>query len=73
MLVRCASVLAAALMLPASTLAQGPPAAVDTTPKITFGGATQPSGDEIAKLHEHAHHECFIASSVLTEITVEPR
>ena len=40
-------------------------------PKIRFGGAT-PSADELAKLHDHSHHECFIANSVLTTVTVEP-
>lgn len=40
-------------------------------PKITWG-AEAPSADEVAKLHHLAHEECFIANSVLTEITVEP-
>jgi len=40
-------------------------------PKITWGD-TLPSPDEIAKLHHISHEECFIANSVLTEITVEP-
>jgi len=42
-------------------------------PQIRFGGPTAPAADEITKMHEHAHHECFIANSVRTEITVEPR
>lgn len=40
-------------------------------PKITFGGTTPPSQQELAALHERAHAECFIANSVTTEVTVE--
>lgn len=40
-------------------------------PRITWGG-TPPSQAEIEKLHHMSHDECFIANSVLTEITVEP-
>jgi organic hydroperoxide reductase OsmC/OhrA len=40
-------------------------------PKITFGGTTPPTPEEIAALHERAHAECFIANSVTTEVTVE--
>lgn len=31
-----------------------------------------PSAEELTRLHERAHENCFIASSVRTEITVEP-
>jgi organic hydroperoxide reductase OsmC/OhrA len=41
-------------------------------PRATFSGQT-PTADELAKLHESAHANCFIASSVRTEIAVEPR
>lgn len=41
-------------------------------PKIVWGGPP-PSAEEIGKLHHLAHEECFIANSVLTEITVEPQ
>lgn len=40
-------------------------------PRITFSGAKQPSDAELADLHHHAHEECFIANSVLTEVVVE--
>ena len=40
-------------------------------PKITFSGDKQPDGDQIAKLHEKSHHECFLARSVKTEISWE--
>ena len=39
-------------------------------PKITWGG-TPPSAEEIEKMHHLSHEECFIANSVLTEISVE--
>ena len=42
-------------------------------PRIKFSGLEAPTGDQLAKLHEQSHHECFIANSVLTEVTVEPR
>ncbi len=41
-------------------------------PKIRFNGAEIPSGEQLMKLHDQSHHECFIANSVLTEVTVEP-
>lgn len=40
-------------------------------PQVRFSGPEAPSTDELTKLHEHAHRECFIASSVLTTVTVE--
>lgn len=40
-------------------------------PRIAFAGAKQPSEAELADLHHHAHAECFIANSVLTEVVVE--
>jgi len=40
-------------------------------PRIEFGGATRPTTEQLASLHERAHGDCFIASSVITEVTVE--
>ena len=40
-------------------------------PKIIFGGTTLPTPEQLTALHERAHAECFIANSVLTEVTVE--
>ncbi len=45
---------------------------VELRPRIVFSGERQPTPDEIAKLHESAHHGCFIANSVRTEVTVVP-
>ncbi len=38
-------------------------------PRIDFSGAKVPSAEELEKLHEKSHHECFLARSVKTEIT----
>lgn len=40
-------------------------------PRIEFGGEA-PSPEAVAKLHETSHEHCFIASSVRTDVTVEP-
>lgn len=41
-------------------------------PHVRFGGSVAPHRDELARLHEQAHHDCIIANSVLTTLTVEP-
>jgi organic hydroperoxide reductase OsmC/OhrA len=41
-------------------------------PRIAFAGAKQPSAAELDQLHHHAHEECYIANSVLTEVVIEP-
>src|SRR6476619_3713857 len=41
-------------------------------PRIVFSGAKQPSDAELAELHHHAHEECYIANSVLTEVVIAP-
>ncbi len=41
-------------------------------PKVTWGGDQTPTAEEIEKMHAHAHHACFIANSVLTEVAIEP-
>lgn len=42
-------------------------------PAVRFAGARLPDPAEIARLHEAAHHACFIANSVRTEVRVAPR
>jgi organic hydroperoxide reductase OsmC/OhrA len=42
-------------------------------PAVTWDGDRRPSGAELDALHEQSHHDCFIANSVTTEISVEPR
>lgn len=45
---------------------------VTLRPRVTFGGAKQPTDSEIQTLHHRAHEECFIASSVRSEVRCEP-
>lgn len=45
---------------------------VTLRPRIVFADRT-PDAQELEKLHESAHRNCFIANSVRTEVTVEPR
>ncbi|MDQ2986994.1 MAG: OsmC family protein [Armatimonadota bacterium] len=44
---------------------------VTLRPRIVFSGG-DPSPETLDKLHHDSHEMCFIASSVKTEITVEP-
>lgn len=43
---------------------------VKLAPRIVFSGGRAPTGADIDRLHHAAHEECFIANSVLTEISV---
>ncbi|MBC8257495.1 MAG: OsmC family protein [SAR324 cluster bacterium] len=40
-------------------------------PEIVFSGELQPTSAELAALHEKAHHGCFIANSINSEVIVE--
>ena len=42
-------------------------------PKVVFSSEKQPTAEELAKLHERAHANCFIGSSIRAEVAVEPR
>jgi organic hydroperoxide reductase OsmC/OhrA len=42
-------------------------------PRIRFSGANAPAAADIDALHERAHHDCYIANSVKTAITVARR
>jgi organic hydroperoxide reductase OsmC/OhrA len=42
-------------------------------PQVTFGGERTPTPEELRQLHDQAHHACFIANSVKTEVVVEAR
>lgn len=42
---------------------------IELRPRIAFGG-TPPSADELAKLHDLAHRNCFIASSIRATVSV---
>ena len=43
---------------------------VTLAPQISYAGEKQPTADDVARLHHAAHHDCFIANSVKTEIVV---
>lgn len=42
-------------------------------PRIAFAAGSAPDADALTRLHESAHRNCFIANSVKTAVTVEPR
>lgn len=42
-------------------------------PAVAFAGERRPDDAEVARLHHAAHAACFIASSVRSEVRVEPR
>ncbi|WP_334132642.1 OsmC family protein [Silanimonas lenta] len=41
-------------------------------PKVAFSGEKQPTAEELERLHERAHANCFIANSVRAEVEVQP-
>jgi organic hydroperoxide reductase OsmC/OhrA len=43
---------------------------VRLAPTIAFSGPKAPTEADVARLHHTAHEECYIANSVLTEVTV---
>ncbi|MGH7291322.1 MAG: OsmC family protein, partial [Myxococcota bacterium] len=45
---------------------------VELHPRIVFSGEKQPNAEELARLHEVSHRECFVANSVKTEVSVVP-
>lgn len=42
-------------------------------PQVTFSGDKAPTADELQALHHSAHEECFIATSLKSQIDVEVR
>ena len=46
---------------------------VTLRPEVRFSGEKRPTGEELRQLHDRAHHACFIANSVKTEVVVEPQ
>jgi organic hydroperoxide reductase OsmC/OhrA len=46
---------------------------VTLRPQVAFSGDSQPSAEELQRLHHLAHEECFIANSVKSEVRCEPR
>ena len=42
-------------------------------PAVSWSGDKRPSAEEVRAMHEQSHHDCYIANSVTTEVTVEAR
>lgn len=42
-------------------------------PTVEFTGSLKPSEEDIKKMHDKAHAECFISNSVLTEVAIDPQ
>ena len=45
---------------------------VTLKPHVIFSGDKRPTHDEIERMHHKAHEECFIATSVKSEVRCEP-
>ncbi len=45
---------------------------VTLRPRVTFSGDRIPTREQIERLHHLAHEECFIATSVRSEVRCEP-
>ena len=45
---------------------------VTLRPETQFAGNKRPTADELAVMHHEAHDQCFIASSVKTDVRCEP-
>lgn len=43
------------------------------TPTVVFDGDKRPDEDTVRKMHEKAHHHCFIANSVRCDVVVDPQ
>ena len=46
---------------------------VTLRPRVVFSGASVPDPAQLTALHHQAHEECFIASSVRSEVVCAPR
>ncbi|GAA4855119.1 OsmC family protein [Luteimonas vadosa] len=45
---------------------------IELRPRIEFAPGSAPDAAQLARLHEQAHADCFIANSVRTEVVVRP-
>ena len=41
-------------------------------PRVDFTGEKRPTTEDIRRLHEASHADCFIANSVSTDVVIEP-
>ena len=42
-------------------------------PRVSFAAPKIPAADALAALHHQAHHQCYIANSVHTEVRCDPQ
>jgi organic hydroperoxide reductase OsmC/OhrA len=47
-------------------------ATIRLRPLVSFGGGGSPTREDLAELHHQAHEQCYIASSITTEVRCEP-
>ncbi len=45
---------------------------IELSPEVSFAGERRPDATALAKLHDSAHRNCFIASSISARVTVNP-
>lgn len=45
---------------------------IELAPQVSFSGDKQPDAAALAKLHDGAHRNCFIAHSITAQVTVNP-
>jgi organic hydroperoxide reductase OsmC/OhrA len=45
---------------------------VELRPDVAFSGPRLPADADVRAMHDEAHHACFLANSVRTEIVIEP-
>ncbi|MPZ43057.1 MAG: OsmC family peroxiredoxin [Betaproteobacteria bacterium] len=43
----------------------------ELSPRIVFAGERQPDAEMLRRMHDEAHHGCFIANSVSTQVSVK--
>lgn len=44
---------------------------VELSPRIEFSGGRKPDAGALEQMHHEAHDNCFIANSVLTDVSVK--
>lgn len=46
---------------------------VELRPRVSLGGGEPPTAEEVERLHEQAHEQCFLANPVGTAVRVRAR
>ena len=45
-------------------------AKITLDPQIEWTGETRPTDEQLAELHHEAHHTCYIANSIRSEVVI---